>query len=139
MRQKSAQKLSNEVRAKIESVSTRIEINAGFLARISYWVKTSPKNAKNVLRVLHFYMGDDYISEEDEQLFQKGYILMKTDFKIFWGASDDGWLEKLKDANNKNARVAPALIAELEKHKSNGLPLDFLAIRAISIIKGEIK
>ena len=134
MKQPQTCKLSGKEKEKTENIIVKIEYFSGILfVEISLWVKTSPKNAQNVLQFLRFYIGDDSVAEEDEPLFKKGFVLIKCDFRIFWYNRD--WLKRLQIISEKNPRVVGVFIESLEKLRKEGPAGWSLAEWAICEIK----
>lgn len=136
MRRKSATGLSAEKKEKTEKI--RVEIDkyiCMFVVEISFWKKTSPKNAQNILHYLRFYNGDDFISDDDEHLFKKGYVLIKTELRIRWHLRKEIWLERLREASRKNPRVISAVIDALKENAKTDSTAQSLSNWAIDEIK----
>lgn len=126
--------LSEEEKKKIEKIFVKVEYFRNILfVEVAFWVKTSPKNARNILQFLHFYMGEDFVPEENEPLFAKGYVLMKCDFRIFWYGKE--WLKRLQVIAEKNPRVFLVVVESLEKLRREGSVVRFLAEWAIDEIR----
>jgi hypothetical protein len=134
LKQPQSRKLSDDEKQKVESILVKIEHFAGmFFVEIAFWVKTSPKNAQNMLQFLRFYMGDDFVPEKDEPLFKKGFVLVKCDFRIYWYNKD--WLKRLQIVSEKNPRVVGVFVESLEKLRRDGPVVWFMAEWAIGEIK----
>lgn len=109
--------LSEKELKRIDEIPVKLRIYGGlFIIDVEYWLKTSPRFAKSMLACLRFLNDDEFISEEDKVMFEKGYVLIKEKIEIKWYNLE--WTKKMSVIKERKSAAFLAILRQLKDMKA---------------------